>query len=166
MKPIVLMLLLLLSPTHVIAQEIYLDCVVSKAPTERMSMDKLFKHVPKDEKYIKLELYRLGIGQLLYCYGTKWVIDTDAKTIKLVSNSQMLNFKDAYITEKEFFGRYQFNEDQIRYMINIDRRFGTLTLTKYLSDSMINNWLKAHGKKLERSWVETQQCTSSVDTKF
>lgn len=148
------------------AQEIYLECDVSKAPTERMSMDKLFKHVPKDKDYISLELYRLGVGQLLYCYGTKWVIDTNYKTIKLIGDKNILEFKDVYISQNELYGSYQYNKDQIKYTINVDRRFGTLTLTKYLPDSMIANWEKSHGKKLERSWVETQQCTPSVETKF
>lgn len=159
-------LLLLLLPMSVKAEEIYLDCELINAPTQRMGMDKIFKKVPKDKKYIAVELYKSRVEMLLYCFGTKWLIDTDAKTVKLVSGKEIIEFTNAQITDSEISGRYQWMEEPIHYTINIDRRFGTLTFTKNLSDKMIANWRKSHGIQLERSWVETQQCTSSVNTKF
>jgi hypothetical protein len=99
---------------------------------------------------------------LLYCFGTKWVIDTDTKTVKLVGGKEIIEFNNAQITDSEISGRYQWMNEPIQYTINIDRRFGTLTFTKILSDIMIKDWSKSHGINLERSWVETQQCTSCV----
>lgn len=159
-------LLLLLLPMSVKAEEIYLDCELINAPTQRMAMDKLFKKVPKDKKYIASELYKSRVEMLLYCFGTKWVIDTEAKTVKLVSDKEIVEFTNAQITDSDISGRYQWMKEPIHYTINIDRRFGTLTFTKNLSDKTIENWRKSHGIQLERSWVETQQCTSSVHTKF
>ena len=159
-------LLFLLLPMSVKAEKIYLDCELINAPTQRMGMDKFFKKVPRDKNYIAVELYKSRVEMLLYCFGTKWVIDTDAKTVKLVSDKENVEFTDAQISGSEISGKYQHHKEELQYTINIDRRFGTLTFTKNLPDKMIADWRKSHGIQLERSWVETQQCTSSVHTKF
>ena len=161
-----IVLLLLLLPMSVKAEEIYLDCEVISAPTKRIGMDKLFKKVPSDKDYIAVELYTSRVDMLRYCFGTKWVIDTDAKTVKIVNGKEIIEFTNAKISDLEILGTYQRHKSELQYIINIDRRFGTLTFTKNLPDETIANWRKLHGIQLEKSWVETQQCASSVHTKF